>query len=354
MSSRSTEIPDSEPEFGLSPIDPTIERLRPRLAAASKEELVALVERLASSSEETAARIDYLTDPSAAAKGLQRRISALRGGRKFIAYDDTRKVGAEMATIAEDIRADVLPWDPERAAGLAEKLFCLDQVILDRADDSDSRLADELRAACVLWLDTASAVRASNPDLSTDWAAVLFEFYQANDYGVREPLLVDAHRLLHEEELRALAARFEDDTRRSMHAAKAGKVEHCDVFRSSSAMGLVARALRDPKLYERSILVHSPEPNDLQANDIAKEYLACGDGTGALRWLRILSGESARFERLDMLDQAYELLGDRDRQLEVRRESIVAHRVFTRIGRWRRYCRSASALHSANARLRMP
>lgn len=82
----------------------------------------------------------------------------------------------------------------------------------------------------------------------------------------------------------------------------------------------MARALRDPRLYERSIVVRSPEPNDLQANDIAEQYLACGDGAGALRWLSIHSGENGRFERLDMLDRAYELLGDRDRQIEVRRE----------------------------------
>jgi hypothetical protein len=37
------------------------------------------------------------------------------------------------------------------------------------------------------------------------------------------------------------------------------------------------------EVYEQSILVHSPEPNDLQANDIAEQYLACGDGAGALR-----------------------------------------------------------------------
>ena len=50
-------------------------------------------------------------------------------------------------------------------------------------------------------------------------------------------------------------------------------------------MGLVARALRDPKLYEQSILAHSPQPNGLQANDIAEQYLRCGDAAGALRWL---------------------------------------------------------------------
>jgi hypothetical protein len=70
MSPRRTPAPHVEPAAPLSPIDPDAEWLQGRLAAATKEELVALVERLASSSEELAARIDYLTDPSAAAKAL--------------------------------------------------------------------------------------------------------------------------------------------------------------------------------------------------------------------------------------------------------------------------------------------
>ena len=320
MSPRRTQAHDVEPEPGLPPTDPVVERLRPRLAAATRQELVALVERLASSSEELAARIDYVTDPGAAAKALQRRISAIRGGKRFIAYGETRQVAAEMTTIVADIRTDILPRDPQKAAALAEKLFCLDQVIFERADDSAGLIGDELRAACVLWLDAAAAVRTMNADGGTDWPAVVYEFYQANDYGVREPLLQQAHRLLREEELRALAARFEDDARRTIDAAKAGRVKHHHVFGVSSAMGLVARALCDPKLYEQSILVHSPEPNDLQANDIAEQYLECGDGVSALRWLGVPCAENARAERLDLMDRACELLGDRDRQIEIRRD----------------------------------
>ncbi len=320
MSPRSPSVPDSEPEPASPLIDSTAEWLRPRLTRATKEELVALVERLADGSEDIAARIDYLTNPSAAAKALQRRIAAIRNGKRFVAYGETRQVATEIASIAADIQTDVLPQDPEKAAVLAEKLFCLDQVIFERADDSDGRIGDELREACVLWLDTAGAVRTMKGDAGTDWPAMLYGFYQANDYGIREPLLEEGQRLLREEELRALAAGFEADARGALNAATAGKGERHRVFASSSAMGLVARALRDPKLYEQSILVHSPEPNELQANDIAKQYLGCGDGAGALRWLRVPVGEDTRFERLDLLDRAYGLLGDRDRQIEIRRE----------------------------------
>jgi hypothetical protein len=320
MSPRRTQAPDDEQELDSSPTETIVDRLRPRLMASTKEALVALVERLAGGSEEMAARIDYLSDPSLAAKAVQRRITAIRSGKRFIGYGETHAVADELSTIAEDIRTDVLPRDPEKAAALAEKLLCLDQVIFDRADDSDGLIGEELRAGCVLWLDAAAAVRATDTDSGTDWSAVLYKFYQANDYGVREPLLEQAHRLLHEEELRALAASFEDDARRMMDAARAGKSERHRVFGASSALGLVARALRDPSLYEQSILVHSPEPNALQANDIAAQYLLCGDGAGALRWLGGACGDNAQFERLDLLDRAYHLLGDRARQIEIRRE----------------------------------
>jgi hypothetical protein len=151
-------------------------------------------------------------------------------------------------------------------------------VIIERADYSEGHIAYELRDACVLWLDAAARVRATHTDSGLDWQAALYEFYQANDYGIRESLLEQAHRLLREEELRALASRFENDARRMIDAQKAGLVERYGTFGFSSAMGLVARALRDPKLYEQSILLHSPEPNGLQANNIAEQYLLCGDG----------------------------------------------------------------------------
>lgn len=84
MSPRRTDVRDVEPASRLSPANPAVERLGSRLAAATKEELVALVKRLASGSEELAARIDYVTDPTAAGKALQRRIGAIRAGKRFI------------------------------------------------------------------------------------------------------------------------------------------------------------------------------------------------------------------------------------------------------------------------------
>ena len=85
-------------------------------------------------------------------------------------------------------------------------------------------------------------------------------------------------------------------------------------------MGLIARALRDPVLHEQSIRIHSPEPNELQPIDIASHYVECGDAAGALRWLGHPFAPNNEYQRLDLLDSAYALLGDRARQIDIRRE----------------------------------
>src|SRR5882757_3405764 len=57
----------------------------------------------------------------------------------------------------------------ERLAADSEKLFSLDEVIFNRADDSGGSIGSELREACVLWLDAAAATRAANAGGATDW-----------------------------------------------------------------------------------------------------------------------------------------------------------------------------------------
>jgi hypothetical protein len=251
---------------------------------------------------------------------LQRRISSIRNGKRFVSYAAVRELAAEIGVIAADIRADILPTDPARARTLAEKLFSLDEVIFNRADDSGGSIGCELRDACVLWLDAAAATRANDSGAATDWTVILYDLYQNNDYGVREPLLEEAHLLLREDELRALAARFERDAQDSLERAKSGKQKFHLMFTPSTAMGLVARALRDPALHERSIRIHSAEPNELQMLDIASHYLECGDAPGALRWLQGPWRDSIEYRRLDLLDRAYGLTGEMARQIEIRRD----------------------------------
>jgi hypothetical protein len=243
--------------------------LHSRLQSRSKEQLVALVERLAADSPDIASRIDYLTDQAAAAKALQRKITSLRNSRRYVDYRGSSELASEIESLVTDINADVLPIDPPTALTLAEKLFCLDQKIFNRADDSGGQIGAALRGSCVLWLDAAAAVRASNAPSDADWVARIERLYQDNDFGIREPLLREGYRLLTEAELRTLAAHFERKAHDLLEETKRGDSKFHRVFTPSSAMGLIAEALGDPALYEQSIRAVSPEPNELQAAGIA-------------------------------------------------------------------------------------
>ena len=113
----------------LEGIDGAPSTLRTRLELASKEKLIEVILRLATDSEESAARIDYLTDSNEAVKMLQRRIGSIRNGKRFVSYGESGDLAAQIAMIAADIRVDLLPTDPANAKNLAEKLFSLDQVV---------------------------------------------------------------------------------------------------------------------------------------------------------------------------------------------------------------------------------
>jgi hypothetical protein len=270
-----------------------------------------------------ASRIDYLTNPSAAAKTLQRRIASIRNGKGFVDYRGSSALAAEIDAIAHDIEADILPGDPSSALTLAEKLIALDAKIFERADDSGGSIGFSLRNSCVLWLTAAASVRAATGEGATavDWAGKVYDLYQSNDYGIREPLLKEASRLLSEQELRALAACFEQDTLVAVELARNDETKFHHVFAPSSAMGLVAEALRDPVLHERSIRIYSPEPNNLQAANIAEQYMECGDSAGALRWLQGKWRSDIEHRRLELLDRAYALQGDIAGQAEIRRQA---------------------------------
>ena len=107
----------------------------------------------------------------------------MRDGKRFIAYGET----VMWPPRCENCRATSAPifsrGTPRKAAALAEKLFSLDQVIFERADDSDGYIGDELRAACVLWLDAAAALRANKADSGHGLAARVYELYRRMTTG---------------------------------------------------------------------------------------------------------------------------------------------------------------------------
>lgn len=292
----------------------TLDELRSKLAKAKTDALAEFLVRLAEEDDALRERIETLalrSEPSAYAASLERRLKRFRSGRSFISYSESGDFARELDAWLDDVETHLLPVDPEAGWKLIDRFIRADEHILGRADDSDGSIGDAFRHACHLWHRTAAALPADPA-----WVKRVYELHAGNDYGTRDAILDEAATSLSELELRRLARIYEQEAE-----SAPGEDDDFPTLGMATAMGQIARALGDAALYERSVRIHSPQPNALQANDIAEQYLRFGPVERALEWLTGSEDCSERSsgERLDLLAQAYEKLGNRAALVDVRR-----------------------------------
>jgi hypothetical protein len=293
----------------------TPDELRAKLAKVPTDELVALLARLAEGDAALQERVEGLAlraDPDGYAASLERRLKRFREGRSFISYRESGGFARELDAWLDDVEAGLLAADPQTAWKLVDRFIRADARILDRADDSNGSIGDSFRRACRLWHQAAAALPADPV-----WVERVHELHAGNDYGTRDALLDEAAIRLSPLELRRLARLYEQ----AATSARRDEEGH-PALTAAVAMGQVACALGDAALYERSVRIRSPRPNALQADDIAAQYLRFGPVERAVEWLTGAAGDSlsSRDERLDLLAQAYEKLGNRQALLDTRRK----------------------------------
>ncbi len=289
--------------------------LRSKLANAEPRDLVAFLARLAEESDALRERIEALAlraDPSALASSLERRLDRFRNERSFISYGESSGFARELDGWLDDVEAGLLATDPAAAWRLIDRFIRTDERIIGRADDSNGSIGDTYRRACGLWHRAAAALPADPA-----WVERVYNLHAGNGYGTRDALLDTAATRLSGPELRHLARIYE----RQAESAAGEDEKSYQALAARAALGQVACALGDAALYERSVCIHSQHPSELQAAEIAKQYLRFGPVERAVEWLTRSEGRSGRGgdERLDLLAQAYERLGNREALLDARR-----------------------------------
>ncbi len=290
----------------------TSDELRAKLAKIERGVLVDFLVRLAEHDEAPGERVALLAqrdEPLAVAASLEQRLKRFRNGRSFISYAKSGEFARELDAWLDDVEHFLLAPAPDKAWKLIDRFIRSDAKIFERSDDSTGSIGDCFRQACGLWHRAAAALPADPA-----WVERVHELHAGNDYGARDAILDEAATLLPEFELRRLARIYEQE-------ARSGPDEH-ERYRSihaAAAMGQVARALGDAALYERAIRIGSPQPNHLQAADIAEQYLRFGPVERAIEWLTRPEDVEAGHERLELLARAHEQLGHREALLDVRR-----------------------------------
>jgi len=315
--------------------------MKERLAALGPERLAAELLAAADRDDSLARRLELLareSDPDSLATQVRRRIAGLRRASRFVHYRESFGFARDLAEIVVAIESRVLPEAPATAFELADAFLSTEGCVLDRVDDSSGAVGEVFCDACRCWLKAAAAAGDEILDETPDGDRVELLRSRAveSDYGVRDPLLVEADLLLSEEELRRLAQGFETRARPGPQArsdtaggaepgddAGAGPQQRdpggraLDRDRSSACihLSMVAEALEDPVLYERAITLLSGSVNELQMVDVARHYLEYGQPDEAVARLEGIAGGRGT-DALSLLAEAHGRLGQTERQAD--------------------------------------
>ncbi|WP_135607057.1 DUF6880 family protein [Solemya velesiana gill symbiont] len=265
-------------------------------------------------------KIEALTlanDSTALSRVLGKRIASLRRGRRFIDYRASFDFARELEALLADIESGLLARSPKHAFNLVDRFLATAESVLNRVDDSVGAVGEVYRQAVLSWLTAAKDWQNAN----VDWLERIYQLYQQNDYGVLDPLLPNAHLLLTQDQLKQLAWRYENALRKASKSHEQEDKVNFPVLHNGVALGQIADALRDPALYERSVLIHSPKPNNLQVKSICEKYLQYEQPEAAMRYLNQAWESRFEYDRLQLLDQVCVQTGDRQ-QLKVIRSRL--------------------------------
>lgn len=256
-------------------------------------------------------------DPVALSRVLRKRIATLKRGRRFIDYRASFDFVRELEAVLADIESGPLEHSPEHAFDLVDRFLATAESVLNRVDDSGGAVGEVYRQAVLLWLTAAKGWR----DANVDWLERIDQLYQHNDYGVLDPLLPNSHLLLTQDQLKQLAWRYENALRKALKSPEQEGKVNLVALRNGVALGQIADALHDPALYERSVLIHSPQPNNLQMKSICEKYLQYEQPETAMRYLSQVWEGPFEHDRLELLDKVCVNTGDR-KQLKVIRSRL--------------------------------
>jgi hypothetical protein len=234
---------------------------------------------------------------------VTRQIAALGRSRRFVGYREGFALARELRELLAAIRERILPDLPARAFELSDAFIRADSRVFERIDDSAGIVGDAFRDACLLWLDAAAQSQKDE-----DWVERIHALAADNDYGVRDPLLPNAARLLSEHELRRLARRYEEE-------GKAAGADRDAAHDSWINLGEVAKALRDPALLERAGVAWGYSLNDRHQLEIARHCVEWGQIDEALA--RLASIAEGDYSRDSLLLDCYEQKGNCGMQIRL-------------------------------------
>lgn len=294
-----------------------------KLEDLKKADLVALITRIYGLDAVVDQYIEQavVKTDSGLKKQLLSKVSAIKRSRKFIHYNESFAFANTLLPLVDGLQTLFEQNSPKDTFEVADKFLQSANSVFARIDDSSGSVSDVYRDIVVLWIRAAEGLRESGAS-KINWVDKALSYFDDNDYGIYDSLLPQCGNLLTKDELLQLAWRFEAIAEKAL---KEKGEEYYNSEASQARIGLrsVAEALRDPELYERATLIISPQPNELQKEQLAAYCLELELPERALGWLQGQWSERFRNKQVELLEASYRQLGEEESIRKLREEQYL-------------------------------
>lgn len=230
--------------------------------------------------------LSYLceSDPYMDVLSIHQQLETIYQDTHFITYHESEYFFEHLNDQFDQI-CELLPSMAQEAFELIDEFISRVPNIVRRIDDASGGLRQIGNHASLLWLDCASLLQ----DNGVDWVDCLFERAGGLPASVVEPLLINAQRVLTIEQLEQLAWRYEKHLRKLASHQRVVEGDDtmikADMLEVRHRLRLVALALCDGRLFERSFLIGVDCLSESDVVQIVEQYLSLEDPLKAVRWI---------------------------------------------------------------------
>jgi hypothetical protein len=234
-----------------------------------------------------------IATPKENVQRFKKKLSGLKHSGRFIDWREAAGFSRELEMLLQDLKAGV--DDPLTGVELVAAFYEADNTIFEMCDDSSGQIGDVFRYdAKKLFVDYASRC-----DDKEKIAGIILKVNQEDNYGIRDTLIDCAGECLPEETIRTMIAKLQKwaDKEKDEY----GKRHHL------RSIELMARQIKDAKLFEKTRIASWGKLNSAALIDIARVYLESGDVETAHSLLKRLPEDETyqAYERDNLLEEIY-------------------------------------------------
>ncbi len=233
----------------------------------SYDDLAFLVYKQSKIDKDFCKNVEKLTlkgDQKMLIKSIQKDISSIRRGRKFIGYYEAFEYARKIGSIVDDIH--MLVKDKQEAARLFKALILTDSKVFLRSDDSAGVIQESYHRAEDGWMECLEVM--SDEEIHAD----IMEMLVCEGFGVRS--------IFSEKVPQNVLQKIYDE-----FYQRCKKESSCS-FDDLQVMRLCAHYLKQPELYINASKLDKSTLNTTDLLNFAKEYRYADDAQGVLDMLK--------------------------------------------------------------------